>query len=217
MPIRSSRPSDCALALAVALGGVIAGASCAQPLRTADAPPPVASGAVPVDPISHLPRTIDKAPTDVVVTTLRTPVGTEAIGALVRRLFEGFHARSTAAIEVDVDETVVDLRLDGETQQSRGSFVFQLQGRMRNTPFEQLEVDAMYRPQEVEVWARDELGVPGRPARPVSMGPEDLLVRIPIATARVGADVLFGDEIRLLLRRDGARYRLRGYGENVPR
>jgi hypothetical protein len=49
------------------------------------------------------------------------------------------------------------------------------------------------------------------------MGEGDLLVRIPVATPRVGADVLFGDEIKLLLRRDGARYRVRGYGEVVPK
>jgi len=75
----------------------------------------------------------------------------------------------------------------------------------------------MYRPQDIEIYAREELGVSGRPSRPNSMAADDLFVRIPVATQRVGADVLFGDEIRLLLRRDGSRYKIRGYGEVVPK
>ena len=49
------------------------------------------------------------------------------------------------------------------------------------------------------------------------MGVDDVLVRIPIATPRLGADLLFGEEIKVLLRRDGNRYRIHGYGEIVPK
>ena len=41
----------------------------------------------------------------------------------------------------------------------------------------------------------------------------DALVRFPIATSRVGSEKLFGDEITLLLRRDGASYKIAGFGE----
>jgi hypothetical protein len=89
--------------------------------------------------------------------------------------------------------------------------------RLKTTSFDQLEIDQMYDPQQVEVYAREELGQPGRPPRPPSMGADDVLVRIPVATPRVGADVLFGDEIKLLLRRVGETYKIHGYGELVPR
>lgn len=213
MAIPWSRPSSTFLA-AAALGF----ACSAQPLRTADAPHPEASTGVPVDPISSVPKPADRAAAVDGVVTLRAPVSTEAVMALVRRVFEAFHARETSGIELDLDDTIVDVRAENEVTKQRWQFVSELRLRMKSTnAFEQLDVDLMYRAQDVEIFARDELSLPGRPSRPASMGADDLLVRIPIATPRLGADILFGDEIRLLLRRDGARYRIRGYGEVVPK
>lgn len=189
-----------------------------RPFRTADAPPGEPSTGVPVDPVSSVPKSGDRAVAGDGVVTLRAPVGTEAVMALVRRLFEAFHARETSGIDLDLDDTIVDVRAEGEVIKQKWQFLNELRLRMKGTTaFEQLDIDLMYRAQDVEIFARDELGLPGRPSRPTSMGSDDLLVRIPIATPRLGADILFGDEIRLLLRRDGARYRIRGYGEVVPK
>lgn len=187
-------------------------------MRTADSPPTAGSGGVPVDPVSSLPKPTDKGAAAEGVTTLRTPVPTDAVMALVRRLFEAFHERDTALVESDLDEVIVDLRTESEPTRPRYTIVNEWRMRMKSTQaYEQLDVDAMYRPQDVEIWARDELGLPGRPSRPTSMAEGDLLVRVPVATPRLAADVLFGDEIKLLLRRDGARYRVRGYGEVLPK
>lgn len=212
MRTRSSRLSELLLV-------VLPLAACGpHVVRTADSPPTAGSEGLPIEPVSTLPKPSDRANVGDGVATLRAPVSTEQVMALVRRLFEAFHARDTAAIEPDLDDNIVDLRSDGESTRVRLSVISDWKMRMKGTQaFEQLEVEAMYRPQDVEIWARDELGLPGRPARPVSMTEGDLLVRIPVATPRVGADVLFGDEIKLLLRRDGARYRVRGYGELVPK
>ncbi|MBI2390001.1 MAG: hypothetical protein HYV09_10460 [Deltaproteobacteria bacterium] len=199
-----------ACALAVACGG--------RPVRTADAPPTAGSGGVPVDPVSSLPKLADKSAAAEGVTTLRTPIPTDAVMALVRRLFEAFHEREPALIEPDLDDVIVDLRSESEPTRPRYTIVNEWRARMKSTQaYEQLDVEAMYRSQDVEIWARDELGLPGRPSRPSSMGEGDLLVRIPVATPRLAADVLFGEEIKLLLRRDGARYRVRGYGEVLPK
>lgn len=213
---RSERPPVSAL-LALACVSLVSACG-ATHFATRDTPPPETTGAVAVDPITALPRATDRATSTDGVATLRTPVPREAIAALVRRLFEAFHARDVSGIEADVDDNVLDLRFDYETTRSRFAFLNQeLQYRMKATPFDQIDVEAMYRPQDVEVWARDELGLPGRPLRPNVMGADDLLVRIPIATPRVGSDVLFGDEIKLLLRRVGSKYKIRGYGEVVPK
>lgn len=193
------------------------GACGPRPPKTASEPPPAPTG-VAVEPISALPKPSDRAFGGEGVATLRAPVPTEQIMGLVRRLFEAFHAREVALLEPDLDESILDLRSDGESTRPRWQLVNDLRQRLKGTQaFELLEVEAMYRAQDVEVWARDELGQPGRPARPQAMVDGDLLIRIPIATPRLGADVLFGEEIRLLLRRDGARYRVRGYGEVVPK
>jgi len=217
MRTRSSRLSN--LLLITAVAALAPMAACGPGVvRTASAPPTAGSDGIPVEPVSSLPKPSDRAAAGDGAVTLRAPVSTEQVMALVRRLFEAFHAREPAVIEPDLDDNIVDLRSDGESARARWSVVNDWRMRMKGTQaFEQLEVEAMYRPQDVEIWARDELGLPGRPARPVSMGEGDLLVRIPVATPRVGADVLFGDEIKLLLRRDGARYRVRGYGEVVPK
>lgn len=213
MPILSSRPSDALVAFALTLAGL---AGCAgRSLRTLDAPPESPSLGIPVDPVSSIPPATDKAGAVDGVVTLRTPIGTEQVMGIVQRLFEAFHARSLAPIDGDVDDTVLDLA-SGEASRPRAQFLGMLAERMKG-PLDQLEIDQMYRPQDVEIWARDDLGLPGRPTRPNAMGPDDVLVRIPIVTPRVGTDVLFGDEIRLLLRRDGSTYRIRGYYEVVPR
>jgi hypothetical protein len=216
MPSHLSKRSSGVLAVVVALG--LAAACSPRPLRTADSPPPVDSKGIAVDPISSVPGAADKATVTDSVVTLRAPVATEAVMALVRRVFEAFHARDARALDVDLDDSIVDVRADNQPIKQKWQFLNEMTSRMKATAaFEQLDVDAMYRPADVEIYAYAELGLPGRPSRPTSMSNDDLLVRIPIATPRLGADILFGDEIRLLLRRDGARYRIRGYGEVVPR
>jgi len=171
-----------------------------------------------VDPMGELPHASDMATPNEYAVTLRAPVSTELVNALVRRLFESFHSRSTSAIEADLDDDIVELRFDGgELTVKKYNWTYNFSTRIKGSPFDQLDIDQMYRQQDVEIYARDELGLPGRPLRPKSMEADDLVVRIPIATTRVGADVLFGDEIRLLLRREGSRYKLRGYGEVVPK
>jgi hypothetical protein len=194
---------------------VFAPACAARPLRTLDAPPEAPRTGIPVDPVSSIPKPTDNAGAKEGVVTLRTPIATEAVMAIVHRLFEAFHGKSTTPLEGDLDDPVVDLR--EEKTYSRSSFISYMNSVRLKAPFDQLEVDQMYRAQDVEVWGRDELGVPGRPLRPANMAADDLLVRIPIAMPRVGADVLFGEEIRLLLRRQGARYLVRGYYEIVPK
>jgi hypothetical protein len=214
MPIPWSRRSS--FFVAVAMG--LAAACGPRPLRTAGSPPPADSTGIAVDPISSVPGAADHALATESVVTLRAPVGTEAVMALVRRVFEAFHARDARAIDVDLDDNIIDVKAENQPQKAKWQWVSEMSTRMKATSaFEQLDVDAMYRPQDVEVYAYGELSLPGRPSRPTAMGTDDVLVRIPIATPRLGADVLFGDEIRLLLRRDGARYRIRGYGEVVPR
>jgi hypothetical protein len=209
-----SRPSSY-VAFVIAVAGYACGT---QAIRTANEPHPEASTGVPVDPVSSVPKPADRAAAGEGVVTLRAPVSTEAVMALVRRVFEAFHARETSGIELDLDDNIVDVRAEGEITKARWQFISELRLRMKGTnAFEQLDVDLMYRAQDVEIFARDELSLPGRPSRPASMGADDLLVRIPVATPRLGADILFGDEIRLLLRRDGSRYRIRGYGEVVPK
>lgn len=210
-PLRAGLALACALALLAACGG--------GRLRTREAQPSDDAGPrVPADPTSALPRATDVATPGDTVATLRAPIPDDVALALVERLFRAFHARSASLLEPDLDDYVTDLAPEQSVGgRPRASWIWELQQRLRNAAFDALDVDQMYRAADVEIYGADDLGLAGRPSRPATMAADETLVRIPIATSRVGADVLFGEEVLLLLRRDGARYKIRGYGERTPR
>ncbi len=57
--------------------------------------------------------------------------------------------------------------------------------------------------------AEDVLATPQHPAiQPETLDDQDVVIRVPIATARVATDRLLGDEIVVWLRRDGPRFRI---------
>lgn len=220
MPHPWSRRSS-ALLLSVACGAAIFGLGCgASRVKTSEAPTANDGGlGVAVDPLAVLPRPLDTAKESDSVATLRTPLPPETISGLVRRYFEAYHARSAQPIEADLDDVILDLH---ETPGGVGDrvkiyWITDFTQKVKGLPYDQLEVEQMYRSQDVEVYARETLGQPGRPPRPSAMGADDVLVRIPIATPRLGADILFGDDITLLLRRDGTAYKIHGELQNVPR
>jgi hypothetical protein len=236
MRCRSSKPSDrtpgagapltgglarrlaCVLASALALAAALPACGGGQ-LRTRETKLEDDAGPrVPTDPMSAVPRAGDVAQPGDTVATLRAPIPDDVALALVERVFRAFHARTASLLEPDLDDYVVDLAPEqGLGGRARASWIWELQQRLRNAAFDALDVDQMYRASDVEIYGADDLGLAGRPSRPAAMQNEETLVRIPIATTRVGADVLFGEEILLLLRRDGARYKIRGYGERFPR
>lgn len=227
MVSRASKPSDrrpslgrAALLRALALIG-LASAGCRGSLQTAEA----RTGPIGIvaEPLSTLPPSASEAtPADGAV-TLRTPIPPEAALALVRRLFEAFHARDLESVRNDFEPTVVDLSKSAVVTTGPWAapipttIVKWLEQRVKDNPFDQLDVELVYRPHEVELYAYGELGLPGRPARPAQMGEDDLFVRVPIVTPRVGTDTLFGDEIRLVLRRHGSQLRVYAWGEVVPK
>ncbi|MEO7096957.1 MAG: hypothetical protein ABI175_27105 [Polyangiales bacterium] len=201
--------------------GLIAGAGCgATRVKTSEAPAQSDGGfGVAVDPLAELPRPVDVAKESDSVATLRAPLPPEMIAGLVRRYFDAYHTRSSQPIEADLDEVIVDLHElpNGAGDRTKMYWIADFSAKVKGLPYDQVEVEQMYRSQDVEVYSRETLGQPGRPPRPTSMGADDVLVRIPIATPRLGADILFGDEIVLLLRRVGTAYKIHGELINVPR
>ena len=65
----------------------------------------------------------------------------------------------------------------------------------------------------IERYAYDDLGGPGAPARPAEMREGEILVRVPVATPRMGSDRSLGDVVVLLLRRDGERFLIAAFGQ----
>ena len=64
-------------------------------------------------------------------------------------------------------------------------------------------------------YAYDDLGGPGA-AGSSAFGceQEKILVTVPIAVPRVGSEEFFGEVVVLVLRRDGQRFRIAGFGDD---
>jgi hypothetical protein len=86
--------------------------------------------------------------------------------------------------------------------------------RMRTYDYSRLQGRELYRTDDVEHFAYDELGEGQARARPPEMLEGDLLVRVPMLTARAGSDRVFGDVVVLLLRREEGHLKVAGYGED---
>ncbi|MBL8717966.1 MAG: hypothetical protein JNL79_18450 [Myxococcales bacterium] len=223
MANRASRPSDSSGRSHWLLAGLaVAGLSgCQASLQTAEAKS--GSTGIVAEPVSALPPSASEATHGDGAVTLRTPIPPEAALALVRRLFDALHARNLEPVRNDFEQPVLDLTKSalvpsGPWGAMAPTDVFTwLVQRAKDNPFDQLDVELVYKPQEVELYAFGELGLPGRPARPAAMGEDDLFVRVPIVTPRVGTDTLFGDEIKLVLRRHGGLLRVHAYGEILPK
>jgi hypothetical protein len=67
-----------------------------------------------------------------------------------------------------------------------------------------------YRDSMVETYRFEDLAepLPGRPLRPVSMTPQDVLIRVPVTRTRYGIDRVFGEELLFLLRRQGRQFEI---------
>ena len=215
-----SRWSKLCSVLPITLVGALVGACGATPLRT-QKQPQAASSAEPnsVEPVAELPRARDVAAGGDGAVTLRTPIARDSAKALVAKLFEAIHARNFADLESELEDSLLYPLVDRDParESPRATLVYTINTVLRGAPYHEVDIDTMYRPQDLEVYGPDELGAPGRPAKVAGMRADDVLVRIPITTPRVGADVLFYDELRVVLRRQGSKYRLKGISEIAPR
>ncbi len=213
----SAKVASTALA-AAALGAALAagalGAACAGASARArtEAVLPDASRqpdgvVVEVDPA--LPRVTERASAEGVV-ALRPGLSNEAVLIVVHRLFRGFTRGGIEALEALVTD---DAALLGAPR-GRDSLLDEWKTRLKNLSYGKLEASEIVDDAKIERFTYDELGAPGAPERPPSMKRGELLVRFPIATPRVGSEQLFGDEMTLVLRRDGRNYKIAGFGED---
>ena len=195
-----------------------AGAACggAQPMVTAvelhesRAQAPRHPDGVLLEPSPAVPRGEDRARARGVV-ALRAPLAAEAVREVIRAYVRGFVQKDADALQQLLTPDAVPLDL--ATRALRGRLQEVWANRLRTLDYSKLtgvEVAPMDR---VERFEEGELGGPGMPPRPPEMRAGDVLVRVPIATPRVGADQLFPEVLVLLLRRDEGRFKIAGVGE----
>lgn len=196
------------------IGCVACGSQPDQALRTASDLPDQRRrpDGVAVDPSTAPPAAKDVASTGDGLVTLRTPVGIEAALATIHTFFG-------AVVEEDADMLGSVLTRDALTSNpammgaspngSPNAALFWAH-RFRRLDYSKLAGEVVYRENDLEIYrAGDDLNLSPHPAvRLDALGAGDIVIRVPIATSRVGTDRLFGDEILVWLRRTGNDYKI---------
>jgi hypothetical protein len=163
-----------------------------------------------VEPPPAIPRASDRAPARGVV-TLREPLGVEAAQDLVRAYVHAFEHEDEGALAQLLTSDAAPL-FGGRG--GRGALLEQWRTRLKNLDYGKLAGLEVARLERMERFEYDELGAPAPLQRPPEMKPGELLLRIPIATPRVGAEQLFGDVVVLLLRREEGHFKIAGASED---
>lgn len=162
-----------------------------------------------LEPPSALPKVGDRAPARGVV-SLRLPTGATAIEDLVRAYLAAFVREDIDGLE-RLLMTSDWVPLGG---MPRSSLKAQWQQRVKNYDYKQLAGVEIARLDLIERYEWSELAAAGALPRPSEMRQGDVIVRVPITVARVGADQLFPDVLVLLVRREeGGRVRIAGVSE----
>lgn len=202
------------LAMAIAMGALCGcGATSSQTLVTASELPEQRRrpDGVAVDPTSTPPLAKDVAATTDGLVTLRTPVGLEQAFTTVQTFFQAIVAEDADLLAgvLTRDALNTNPAAGGGPSSSPSASLFWAH-RFRRLDYTKLTGEVIYHENDLEVFrAGDELGPSPHPAvRTDALGPGDLVLRVPIATSRVGTDRLLGDEILVWLRRTGNEYKI---------
>jgi hypothetical protein len=166
---------------------------------------------VAIDPSSAPPAARDRGDTADGLVTLRTPLGVDRARATVEELFRKIVIEDGDGLEplFTRDAQAITTLAPGGGGPTPQAVLF-WQGRFRKLDYTKLAGETLYRADELTVYrAEDVIESPVHPAiRVDALAGADVVVRIPIRAARLGADRFFGDEMILWLRRDGDRYRI---------
>ncbi|WP_394828861.1 hypothetical protein [Pendulispora albinea] len=185
-------------------------------------PAPRRPDGVVLDPPAAIPLAVDRVAARGVV-ALREPLGDEALFDVVRTYVTAFqHEDVDGLIQLLAFDAVA---LDAKGPRSRSAIVDAWRARFRNLDYAKLVGTEVIDFDAIERYTAQNLGSAGSsssssssssfgvPARPAEMRDADVLLRIPVAAARVAGERYFGDVILMLLRRDGERYRIAGLAE----
>lgn len=203
----SSKPSSLAIAVFAALPALLSACAGAQiPDAGRRRPDGVA-----IDPTSAPPAARDHANSADGLVTLRTPLGVDRARATVEELFRKIVVEDGDGLEplFTRDAQAITTLAPGGGGPTPQAVLF-WQGRFRKLDYTKLAGEALYRGDELTYFrAEDLIDSPVHPAiRVEALAGADVVVRVPIRAARLGADRFFGDEMILWLRRDGDRYRI---------
>ena len=165
---------------------------------------------VAIDPASAPPPAADRAAVGDGLVTLRTPLGVDVAVAAVAEFFRRVVLEDGDGLSALFarDALAISPNPGGQSQTPSASLWWEQ--RFRRLDYSKLAGEPLYRESEVAIYrGEDALEDSPHPAiQTETLDENDFIVRVPIITARVGADRLLGDEIILWLRREGARFKI---------
>ncbi len=162
-----------------------------------------------IEPPPAMPPVTDRAPARGVV-ALREPLADETIKDVVRRYVRAWVLEDLTSLEQLMTLDAVSL---DSARQTRSALREVWRTRIANLDYKKLAGNDVARFERIERYDYGEVGVPSAPSRPPEMRRGDVLVRVPIATPRVGTEQLFPEMLVLLLRREDGKFRIAGIGE----
>lgn len=165
---------------------------------------------VAIDPASAPPPPANQADVEDSVVTLRTPLGIGAALDVVDEFFRRVVAEDSEALSELLTRDALAIHTGSGGSGQPPSAGLWWEQRFRRLEYGKLAGEPVYRESELQIFrAEDVLATPQHPAiQPETLDDQDVVIRVPITTARVATDRLLGDEIIVWLRRDGPRFRI---------
>jgi hypothetical protein len=165
---------------------------------------------VALDPASSPPPPTNQAEARDGVVTLRTPLGIGLALDVVAEFFKRVVAEDSEALSelLTRDALAIHTGSGGHGQPPNAGLWWEQ--RFRRLEYEKLAGEPIYRESDLQIFRADDvLASPQHPAiQPDTLDDQDVVIRVPIVTARVATDRLLGDEIVVWLRRDGPRFKI---------
>jgi hypothetical protein len=147
---------------------------------------------------------------------LASPQPSEAPLALMRQLLEALvHEDQAALAQVLAPRAQwINPAQAGQSNDAIGHY----RERLRRLEYGRLEGFLLVQEADVELYTHDDLEfpLPGRPARPAEMIPGDVFLRFHVLVPRVGVERFFADDMALIVRPEGGRYRVSFTFEDFP-
>jgi hypothetical protein len=204
-------------ALAFGVGALACGGGALETATEMPKAPRRPDGVV-LEPPPAVPQAQERATTSSAVLALREPPLAEDVEEVVRAYLRAFEREDLEGLTQLLAQDAAPIgRVGGRSQ-----LLDLWRGRFKSFEYQKLAGAEVARFGQLERRSYDAYAVPaaaGGPAtsRPAEMRPGDLLVRVPIATPRVGGEQLFGDVLVLLLRREDGKLRIAGQAdESAP-
>ncbi len=178
---------------------------------SAGAPPPRRPDGVVLEPPPTVPTAVAVGDARGVV-ALRPTLSLEAIRGCVQQLLDAWQRASLDGLAALLasDAGPLEARARGP-----GALVEAFRQRLRARDYRRLEGVELARLDAVEHYAWSELGGADGLARPESMHPDEVYVRVPLEVTQVAGEKYFESTVVLLLREEQGRARIVGYAE-VP-